>query len=216
MQYGYTAGANSERITQSKDSGEEVTYAYDSLQRLVSAQTKGPDGKRVRKIMRPLTMSYEDRIRRGLVRAGIGGDPWVEMLALNLLPDPAHDLSGNRAIWKFTAPRWLVTTIETGVRRKRVHVCNKLNFGTKDVVEIEGRTDNQHWRIPLEKITGVGFKYYDRPNWFYKAGPAAVAASEPAESVTPAERTARAKKAAAPIAKVRGEAAGKQKGRGKL
>jgi hypothetical protein len=44
MEYRYTTGQNNGRITQSKDwiSGEEVTYAYDSLQRLISAQAKEP------------------------------------------------------------------------------------------------------------------------------------------------------------------------------
>jgi RHS repeat-associated protein len=45
MEYRYTAGQNNGRIAQSKDwiAGEEVTYAYDSLQRLISAQTTGPE-----------------------------------------------------------------------------------------------------------------------------------------------------------------------------
>jgi hypothetical protein len=44
MEYRYTAGQNNGRIAQSKDwiSGEEVTYAYDSLQRLISAQAREP------------------------------------------------------------------------------------------------------------------------------------------------------------------------------
>ena len=45
MEYGYMAGQDNGRIAQSKDwtGGEEVTYAYDSLQRLISAETTGPE-----------------------------------------------------------------------------------------------------------------------------------------------------------------------------
>jgi RHS repeat-associated protein len=45
VEYRYTTGQNNGRITQAKDwiSGEEVSYAYDSLQRLISAQTTGPE-----------------------------------------------------------------------------------------------------------------------------------------------------------------------------
>ena len=45
MEYRYSATQNNGRITQSKDwvSGEEVTYQYDALQRLVSAVTTGPE-----------------------------------------------------------------------------------------------------------------------------------------------------------------------------
>ncbi len=44
MEYRYPA-QNNGRITQSKDyiTGEEVTYTYDSLQRLISAMTTGPE-----------------------------------------------------------------------------------------------------------------------------------------------------------------------------
>jgi hypothetical protein len=45
MEYRYTAGANNGRIAQKKDwvSGEEVSYAYDSLQRLATAATAGTE-----------------------------------------------------------------------------------------------------------------------------------------------------------------------------
>ena len=45
MEYHYSATQNNGRITSSKDwiTGEEVTYAYDELQRLISAQTTGPE-----------------------------------------------------------------------------------------------------------------------------------------------------------------------------
>ena len=44
MEYRFSATQNNGRITQQKDevSGEEVTYTYDSLQRLISAVTTGP------------------------------------------------------------------------------------------------------------------------------------------------------------------------------
>ena len=44
MQYVYAAGANNGRITQSIDnvSGENVTYTYDALNRLIHAETAGP------------------------------------------------------------------------------------------------------------------------------------------------------------------------------
>jgi YD repeat-containing protein len=42
--YTYSATQNDGRITQRKDwvSGEEISYQYDSLQRLISAVTTGP------------------------------------------------------------------------------------------------------------------------------------------------------------------------------
>jgi hypothetical protein len=45
MEYRYTAGQNDGRIAQAKDwvSGEEVSYAYDSLQRLISAEEGSRD-----------------------------------------------------------------------------------------------------------------------------------------------------------------------------
>jgi len=45
LEYRYAAGQNNGRITQMKEwvSGEEVTYQYDALQRLVSAATTGPE-----------------------------------------------------------------------------------------------------------------------------------------------------------------------------
>ena len=45
MEYRYAAGQNNGRITQQKNwtSGEEVTYTYDSLNRLVGAATTGPE-----------------------------------------------------------------------------------------------------------------------------------------------------------------------------
>ena len=44
IEYRYTAGQNNGRIAQSKDwvSGEEVSYTYDSLNRLIGAMTTGP------------------------------------------------------------------------------------------------------------------------------------------------------------------------------
>src|SRR5271157_4285432 len=44
MQYIYTAGQNNGRVAESIDgvSGETVQYTYDSLQRLATAQTTGP------------------------------------------------------------------------------------------------------------------------------------------------------------------------------
>ena len=44
-EYRFSATQNDGRITQRKDwvSGEEITYQYDSLNRLISAQTTGPD-----------------------------------------------------------------------------------------------------------------------------------------------------------------------------
>ena len=43
-EYRFSATQNDGRITQRKDwvSGEEITYQYDSLNRLISAQTTGP------------------------------------------------------------------------------------------------------------------------------------------------------------------------------
>jgi hypothetical protein len=49
-------------------------------------------------------MSYEDRIRKGLKKAELDGNAWIELLALNLIPDPTHDLSGKGRIWKFICP----------------------------------------------------------------------------------------------------------------
>ena len=45
MEYRYSSSQNNGQITQQKDwvTGEEVTYAYDSLQRLISAVTTGPE-----------------------------------------------------------------------------------------------------------------------------------------------------------------------------
>src|SRR5260221_6448690 len=45
MEYRYALTQNNGQITQHKDwvSGEEVTYQYDSLQRLISAVTTGPE-----------------------------------------------------------------------------------------------------------------------------------------------------------------------------
>ena len=45
MEYRYSATQNNGQITQQKDwiTGEEVTYQYDSLQRLISAVTTGPE-----------------------------------------------------------------------------------------------------------------------------------------------------------------------------
>jgi RHS repeat-associated protein len=45
MEYRFSATQNNGRLTQSKDwvTGEEVTYQYDSLQRLISAVTTGPE-----------------------------------------------------------------------------------------------------------------------------------------------------------------------------
>ena len=45
MEYRFSATQNNGKITQQKDwvSGEEVTYQYDSLQRLISAITTGPE-----------------------------------------------------------------------------------------------------------------------------------------------------------------------------
>jgi YD repeat-containing protein len=44
MEYRYSATQNNGQITQQKEwaTGEEVTYQYDSLQRLISAVTTGP------------------------------------------------------------------------------------------------------------------------------------------------------------------------------
>jgi len=44
LQYSYTAGQNNGRITQRTDavSGEQVSYTYDSLNRLIQAVTTGP------------------------------------------------------------------------------------------------------------------------------------------------------------------------------
>ena len=46
LEYRYPTGQNNGRITQAKDyvSGEEVTYTYDALQRLVKAETTGSGG----------------------------------------------------------------------------------------------------------------------------------------------------------------------------
>ena len=43
-EYRFSSTQNDGRITQRKDwvSGEEITYQYDSLNRLISAQTTGP------------------------------------------------------------------------------------------------------------------------------------------------------------------------------
>ncbi len=45
MEYRFSASQNNGKITQQKDwvSGEEVTYQYDSLQRLIAATTTGPE-----------------------------------------------------------------------------------------------------------------------------------------------------------------------------
>jgi RHS repeat-associated protein len=45
MEYRFSATANDGRVTQSKDwvSGEEVTYQYDTLNRLIAASTTGPE-----------------------------------------------------------------------------------------------------------------------------------------------------------------------------
>jgi hypothetical protein len=45
LEYRYTAGQNNGRITQMKDwlSGEQVSYGYDSLNRLIQAVTDGPE-----------------------------------------------------------------------------------------------------------------------------------------------------------------------------
>src|SRR5947207_1091749 len=45
MEYRYAGAQNNGQITQQKNwtSGEEVTYQYDSLQRLISAVTTGPE-----------------------------------------------------------------------------------------------------------------------------------------------------------------------------
>lgn len=45
LEYRYSATQNNGRITSTKDNitGEEVSYSYDSLQRLIAAATTGPD-----------------------------------------------------------------------------------------------------------------------------------------------------------------------------
>ena len=46
MQYVYNDGQNNGRIKEANDlvNGEDVTYAYDSLQRLIAASTTNPGG----------------------------------------------------------------------------------------------------------------------------------------------------------------------------
>jgi len=53
VEYRYSATQNNGQITQQKDwvTGEEVTYQYDSLQRLISAVTTGPEWARVSRMM---------------------------------------------------------------------------------------------------------------------------------------------------------------------
>src|SRR5262249_3558074 len=45
MEYRYSSTQNNGQITQQKDwvTGEEVTYSYDALQRLIAATTTGPE-----------------------------------------------------------------------------------------------------------------------------------------------------------------------------
>ena len=45
MEYHYSATQNNGKITQAKDwgTGQEVTYTYDSLQRVIAAATTGPE-----------------------------------------------------------------------------------------------------------------------------------------------------------------------------
>jgi YD repeat-containing protein len=51
MEYHYSPNQNNGQITQQKDwnTGEEVTYTYDSLQRLIGAVTTDPSWARVSK-----------------------------------------------------------------------------------------------------------------------------------------------------------------------
>jgi hypothetical protein len=108
-------------------------------------------------------MGYEDCIRQGLKMAGICENPWIELLALHMLPDPSHDLSGNGRIWRFVCPNWMTVDVITGTVRKRHHVCRDVDFGQPGIADISGPR-LMKWAVRLDQITGVVLTYQAPPD----------------------------------------------------
>lgn len=114
-------------------------------------------------------MSYEDRIRQGLKKAGLHGNAWIELLALNMIPDH-RDISSKLGIWKFLCPKWLTIIIITGKQHQRKRGCILLDFGQPGFVDVTG-FNGKSWTVPIDKITGLQFHYSGVPDPFYKANP---------------------------------------------
>ena len=113
-------------------------------------------------------MVYEERIRRGLKRAGLAGNKWIELLALNMLPDPGHrDLSGRSALWKFSRPRWLYVNIVTGrTHRMNHYLQGAVNLANPSFLEYVYR--EKYVKIPYARIRAIEFGYISEPDFFYK------------------------------------------------
>ena len=113
-------------------------------------------------------MVYEERIRRGLKRAWLDGNKWIELLALNLMPDPGHhDLSGKSALWRFACPKWLWVNVITGRKHRMNHVTQG-SFSFANPVQMDIVYGDKCWRIPFDRVRRLEFRYIAEPDFFYK------------------------------------------------
>jgi hypothetical protein len=86
-------------------------------------------------------MEFEERVRRGLRRAGLDSYGWVELLALKLLPAPSQWRDGS-LLWEFLVPANLIASIVTGTRakrRSRNHWANSDQCPNRASVEVNAR-----------------------------------------------------------------------------
>jgi hypothetical protein len=92
MEYRYSSSQNNGQITQQKDwvTGEEVSYQYDSLQRLISAVTTGPEWGQ--------SFSYDGFGNRTGASVTKGSAPSSSMIfdpATNRIVGGSYDANGN-------------------------------------------------------------------------------------------------------------------------
>jgi YD repeat-containing protein len=150
QEYRYAAAANDGRLTQMKDwvSGEEVSYQYDALSRLISAVTTGPEWG--------LTFSY-DGFGNLLNQQVTKGTAYGMSLAYNGLTNRissggyGYDANGN-----LTAMPYLGLTYDAQNRLTRaVHTVN----GTE-----EYGYDPRNHRVWHKQANGEEYFYFYGPN----------------------------------------------------
>jgi hypothetical protein len=113
-------------------------------------------------------MEFEERVRRGLQRAGLDGYGWVELLALNLIPAPSQWRDGS-PLWKFSVPSYLIVSIVTGTMRSRRLTFGgpvysaEVDFGQPGVARVTFVPPRyrgpQQYRIPMDRIRAVEMKF---------------------------------------------------------
>jgi len=109
-------------------------------------------------------MGNEDRVRARLRKTGLDKLPWIDLLAVNLMPDPTQWITKGR-LWKFLPPKWLRVNLVTGNDKREVnnycYCTGALDFGDPGFVSLE----NSGKKIELSKIRRIELNFIDQPKW---------------------------------------------------